>query len=151
MERSERTHLGRRLWPLPVTRLWAIGAWTIGVLACEAPPSLRVEKPLVATGEDVVVVFDDTLSGRATNQYWVTLQPRGAPISDTTGRIVLERTDRAVHLRTTLPGDFEVRLHGQYPKEEQHVVARVPIKVEGWPVKTGIEQALPAEENRASR
>jgi hypothetical protein len=26
-----------------------------------------------------------------------------------------------------------------YPKEEHHLLARIPITVEGWPVKTGIE------------
>jgi hypothetical protein len=117
-----------------------------GALACEPAPTLHVDKTTVATGGDVVVTFDQPLAGRAVNQYWVALQPATAPPSDTTGRIVLERSDRGVHLRTTAPGDFEVRFHGGYPKEESHLLARIPIKVEGWPVKTGIEPKVSVEE-----
>jgi hypothetical protein len=115
-------------------------------LACEAPPTMHVDKSTIATGGDVVVTFDQPLTGRATNQYWVALQPASASTSDTTGRIVLERTDHGVHLRTTAPGDFEVRLHGNWPKEEQHLLARIAVKVEGWPVKTGIEPKVGVEE-----
>ena len=92
--------------------MWGIAALLACALACDAPPTMHVDKSTVATGGDVVVTFDQALTGRATNQYWVALQPASAPASDTTGRIVLERTDRGVHLRTTAPGDFEVRLHG---------------------------------------
>lgn len=115
-------------------------------LACEAPPTMHVDKTIVATGGDVVITFDRPLTGRATNQYWVALQPASAPTSETTGRIVLERMDPGVHLRTTAPGDFEVRLHGNWPKEEQHLLSRVAVKVEGWPVKTGIEPKVSVEE-----
>ena len=125
---------------------WALAVLLLGVLACEAPPTMRVEKTTVATGGDVVVTFDQALNGRATNQYWVALQPASALPSDTTGRIVLDRTDRGVHLRTTAPGDFEVRFHGNYPKEETHLLARIPVKVEGWPVKTGSEPKVSVEE-----
>lgn len=125
---------------------WLTLCGALTFFACETPPRVHVEKPTVATGEDVVVVFDDRLSGMATNQYWVVLQPADAPTSDTAGRIVLERSDQAVRLRTSRPGDFEVRLHGQYPKEEHHVLVRIPIKVEGWLVRTGIEQRIEPEE-----
>ncbi len=116
------------------------------LLACEAPPKVHVEKTAVVTGEDVVVAFDDKLSGKATNQYWIALQRAGAPTADTTGRIVLERTEQSVRLRTSSPGDYEVRLHGQYPKEEHHLLVRIPVKVEGWPVKTGIEPKVDPDE-----
>lgn len=125
---------------------WVLAALVAGALACDAPPTMRVDKASVTTGSDVVVTFDKPLTGRATNQYWVALVPASAPPSDTTGRIVLERSDHGVHLRTTAPGDFEVRLHGNYPKEEQHLLARVAVKVEGWPVKTGGEPKVDAEE-----
>jgi len=126
---------------LPVLVLSAMA-----LLACESPPKMRVVATTVATGGDVVVTFDEPLTGRATNQYWVALQPADAPVSDTTGRIILERTDRGVHLRTGAPGDFEVRLHGSYPKEEHHLLARIPVKVDGWPVKTGSEPKVSVDE-----
>lgn len=117
-------------------------------LACDPPPKMRVNAASITTGADVVVTFDDRLAGRATNQYWIALQPANEPASSTTGRIVLERTDRLVRLRTTAPGVFEVRLHGSYPKTEHHLLARIPVKVEGWPVKTGIEPKVSADECR---
>ena len=117
------------------------GAWSIAtalmLLACETTPRMHVAASKVATGNDVMVTFDDALAGRATNQYWIALQPADAPANDTSGRVLLAHGDRAVRLRAVARGDFEVRLHGSYPKEESHLVARIPVQVEGLPVKTG--------------
>jgi hypothetical protein len=123
---------------------WLLGA--IVLFACEPAPKMHVERTTVATGGDVTVVFDEPLAGRATNQHWVALVPAGAPPSETAGRVVVDRNDRTVHLRTVAPGDFEVRLHGEYPKEEHHLLARIPVKVEAWPVKTGSEPKVNVEE-----
>lgn len=126
---------------------WALAcAAATSVLACDAPPKVHVEATTVATGGDVVVTFDEPLSGRSTNQYWIALQRADAPVSDTTGRIVLERSERSVRLRTGQPGDYEVRLHGSYPKVEHHLLVRIPVKVEGWPVKAGIEPKVSPDE-----
>ena len=119
---------------------------TIALLACEPAPRMRVESTSVATGNDVVVSFDNALTGRATNQYWVALQPANAPKADTTGRVLLYHGDQSVRLRAVAPGDYEVRLHGFYPKQESHLIARIPVKVEGLPVKTGSEQNPGADE-----
>lgn len=131
--------------PTSLPRWWILyGSGALAVAACEVPPRLHVDETTIATGRDVVVTFDDELSGRATNQYWIALQPVSATASDTMGRVVLERSERSVHLPTSRPGDFEVRLHGRYPKEDHHLLVRIPVKVDGWPVKTGIEQKLDA-------
>lgn len=103
--------------------------------ACEPTPEMRVERSAVTTGEEVVVRFDEVLKGRATNQYWVALQRSDAAPSDTSGRIVLERTQTAVRLATHGPGDYEVRLHGSYPKQEHRLLRSIPVKVEGWTVR----------------
>ena len=124
--------------------IWMLGA--VALVACEGPPEMHTDAKAVQTGTDVVVTFDERLSGRATNQYWVALSPVDAPVSDTTGRLILERADRVVHLRTSRPGEFEVRLHGGYPRVDHHLLARLPITVEGWPVKTGIEQRVNLDE-----
>jgi hypothetical protein len=100
---------------------------------------MHVDTTAVATGNDVVVTFDDPLAGRATNQYWIALQPADAPVTSTSGRVLLNHGEHAVRLRAVAPGDYEVRLHGAYPKMESHLVARIPVKVEGLPVKTGAE------------
>jgi hypothetical protein len=125
--------------------LFCVTAAMTLLLACDSPPRMRANAAVFTTGADVVVTFDDPLQGRAANQFWVALQPADAPASSTTGRIVLDRSDRLVRLRTVAPGDFEVRLHGGYPKMEHHILTRIPIKIEGWPVKTGNEQKLSAD------
>ncbi len=114
--------------------------------ACERAPRMHVDATTVATGNDVVVTFDDGLAGRATNQYWIALQPKDAPPTDTRGRVLLHHGDHSVTLRAIAPGDYEVRLHGAYPKMESHLVARVPVKIEGLPVKTGAEPYPGADE-----
>jgi hypothetical protein len=118
----------------------------VAFVACESPPRMHVDAAVVPTGGDVVVTFDEPLTGRATNQYWIALVPADAPPTDTSGRVVLERSDRTARLRAIHPGDYEVRLHDRYPKEESHLVARIPVKIEGWPVKTGNAQTPAAEE-----
>lgn len=118
----------------------------LSLIACESAPRMRVEATTVATGNDVVVSFDDALAGRATNQYWIALQPAEAAVTDTTGRVVLSHGERGVRLRAIAPGDYEVRLHGSYPKEESHLLVRIPVKVEGLPVKTGNEPNPSADE-----
>jgi hypothetical protein len=113
--------------------------WTLILLlsACQTSPpanAMRVNAGSAVTGQDVVVTFDKPLTGRATNQYWLALQPASAPDSDTTGRTFLDRSDTSVRLRALAPGDYEVRLHGQYPRKEHAIIARIPVKVHGWPV-----------------
>jgi hypothetical protein len=34
-----------------------------------------------------------------------------------------------VGIPTSRPGQFEVRLHDQYPNKEHHLVGRVPVRV----------------------
>lgn len=122
-------------WLLLVPVVFVLGA-------CEPTPKMRVEQTSVVTGDDVIVSFDQLLKGRATNQYWIALQPANAAPSDTSGRIVLERTQTKVHLPTRAPGEYEVRLHGRYPKDDHRLLARIPVKVEGWTVRTGSEPSL---------
>lgn len=124
---------------------WILLTSALVLAACEPPPRWHVDSSTVRTGTDVVVTFDVPPSGQATDQLWVALQPASAPDSDVTGRLVLERSERVVRLRTTVPGAFEVRVHGRYPGEEHHLLGRVPVTVSGWPVKTGIEPRIPPE------
>ena len=113
-------------------------ALPILLVACGDPaPKLHVERTVVANGEDVVVVFDTPLEGKAMNQYWVALQRADEPLSSTSGRVVLDRADRRVRLHTNEPGELEVRLHGGYPKLDHHLLARVPVTTAAWPVEVG--------------
>lgn len=114
---------------------------TLFLLACTAVPNMHVDATTVTTGTDVVVNVD-SLDGTALYQYWIALQPAAMPSSRTDGRILLERPERVVHLRTSAPGDFEVRLHARYPSEEHHLVARVPVTIVGWPAQSEPDSQL---------
>ncbi len=140
------------------------------LLGCETPPTMSVtstphasaaepptegptrargcgphDRPVAAvlTGEDFVVTFDKPLRGKAINQYWIALAPSHIPDSDTTGRTVLDRGITSVRLRALAPGDYEVRLYGEYPKKEGHLLARAPVTVHGWPVRAVAQPERP--------
>ena len=137
--------------------------------ACEGPPAITVEptnhpaadtpqegparsrgcgpadrKPItVLTGDAVRVRFDKPIEGKATNQYWIQLVPAGTPESDTSGRILVPRGVTSAEVRASSPGNYEVRLHGSYPEKEHALIARVPVTIAGYPVKTGNGAVLP--------
>jgi hypothetical protein len=98
----------------------------------------------VLTGDVVRVTFDKPLEGKATNQFWIVLVPSDAPESATQGRVILPRNITSAELPTSAPGDYEVRLHGRYPEKDYALLSRVPVKVEGWPVKTGASVVVPS-------
>ena len=102
--------------------------FSTAISACEPPPKMRVT-PVARVGDEIVVRFDPPLANRASRQYWIALQRADAPLSSTEGRMILERGDRFVVLRATSPGESEVRLYSDYPKEDHHLVARAPVMV----------------------
>lgn len=114
-------------------------ALVAGVLACHRRAPIHVESTEVRTGDDVVVTIDRDLDGRAADRYWLTLQSAEAPESDAIGRVLVERGERVVRLHTSAPGTYEVRLHDRYPSAEYHLVARVPVRVDGYAVQTGAQ------------
>lgn len=179
-ERKKRTastqrHRERRLG----SRIWFILGVGGVLLGCDSPPTMTVAStphastiepesttapvrsrgcgpadrafPTVLTGAEILVTFDKPLSGRAINQYWIALVPEYAPESDTSGRTFLDRGTTTVRLRASAPGDYEVRLHGEYPKNEHHLLARTPVKVQGWPVKIAVDAAPPTGEQTGRR
>lgn len=121
----------------------ACGTLTLGFAgivllgACRTAPSVHVEKSDVRTGEDVVVIIDGDLNGRTFDRTWIAFQPADASDSDVSGRVLLRRDEHRVRFRTSAPGAYEVRVHDRYPKSEQHLVARIPVRVDGYAVKTG--------------
>lgn len=151
----------RALMPLALT--------LVVLAACEGPPAITVEptdhpaadtphegparsrgcgpadrKPItVLTGDAVRVRFDKPIEGKATNQYWIQLVPAGTPESDTSGRILVPRGVTSAEVRASSPGNYEVRLHSSYPEKEHALVARVPVTIAGYPVKTGNGAVLP--------
>ena len=107
---------------------------------CADPaPKMHIERSDVASGAEVVVVFDAPLEGKAKNQYWVALQRADEPVTSTAGRVVVERMAHSVRLRTSQPGELEVRLHGGYPRLDHHLLARMPVNAASWPVEVGTQ------------
>jgi hypothetical protein len=90
---------------------------------------MSVASPTVTAGEEIVVRFDRPIGGKASNVYWMTLIPVGAPDDSTKGRFVVDHGKTIVNIPTGAPGSFEVRLHDEYPSEEHHLVGRVAVRV----------------------
>lgn len=111
----------------------------LALVACHRRAPIHVESADVRTGDDVVVTIDRDLDGRASDRYWLTLQSAEAPESDVSGRVLVERGERIVRLHASAPGTYEVRLHDRYPAAEHHLVARVPVRVDGYAVQTGAQ------------
>jgi hypothetical protein len=98
--------------------------------ACDsAPPTMSIVSSTVPAGEDIVVTFNPAVQGKASNLYWITLQPVDAPDSASSGRMVVEHGQMRARVRSNEPGTFEVRLHDRYPQKEDHLIARAPVRV----------------------
>ncbi len=143
-------------------RSWILHVAVVTLLGCDPSPSMTIkstphpaaaggevegaarsrgcgppDRPsaTVLTGEEIEIAFDRPLGGQAIDQYWMALVPAPAPEGDIGARIFLDRGATTARLRATAPGDYEIRLHGRYPAKEHHLLARIPVKVQGWPVK----------------
>jgi hypothetical protein len=105
-------------------------AASAALAACDsAPPTMSIVSSTVPAGEDIVVTFNPAVQGRASNLYWITLQPVDAPDSSSSGRVVVEHGQMRARVRAKEPGTFEVRLHDRYPQKEDHLIARAPVRV----------------------
>jgi hypothetical protein len=99
------------------------------LVGCEQSPTMTVASPTVSSGEEIVVHFDRPIGGKASNVHWMTLLPIAASDESTVGRFVVDHGKTTVTIATGAPGNFEVRLYDQYPSEDHHLIARVPVRV----------------------
>ena len=98
--------------------------------ACTDRPQMTVDPNPVEARSAVWARFDRPIDGRAADQYWIVIAPRGVPSDYRDGRIHIERSAEGVHLEApAIPGDYEVRLHGDWPRREHHLVRTVPLVV----------------------
>jgi hypothetical protein len=103
---------------------------SLAMLACSDRPEMKVEPNPVEAGTTVWARFDRPIDGRATNQYWIVIAPRGAGADYQEGRLHIQRSAEGQQLRAPAhPGDYEIRLHGDWPKREHHLVRAVPLVV----------------------
>ena len=105
-------------------------ALALAVVACSDRPEMKVEPSPVEAGTSVWARFDRPIDGRAANQYWVVIAPRGAAVEYQEGRLHIQRSAEGLQLEAPMqPGDYEVRLHGDWPRREHNLVRSVPLVV----------------------
>lgn len=98
--------------------------------ACNERPRMTVEPNPVVAETTLWARFDQPIAGRAVDQYWIVIAPVGAAASYEGDRVFLQRTAEGAQLvAPKVAGDYEVRLHGDWPKREHHVVQTVPLIV----------------------
>lgn len=100
------------------------------VVACSERPQMTVEPNPVVANTTVWARFDQPIRGRAVDQYWIVIAPVGAPPAYDENRLHVARSAEGMQLQAPeRAGDYEVRLHGDWPKREHHVVRTVPLRV----------------------
>lgn len=102
----------------------------LGLVACNERPRMTVDPNPVTASTTVWARFDRPINGRATDQYWIVIAPAGAAGSYRDGREHVPRNAEGMKLQAPpAPGDYEVRLHGDWPKREDNVVSVVQLRV----------------------
>lgn len=107
-------------------------AVALALAGCNDRPEMTVEPDPVVTNTTVWARFDRPINGRAVDQYWVVIAPAGAPPShySEATRLFVDRSAYGIQLKAPAePGEYEVRLHGDWPKDEYHLVRTVPLHV----------------------
>jgi hypothetical protein len=103
---------------------------TFFLVACDERPQMSVEPNPVVANTTVWARFDQPIRGRAVDQYWIVIAPVGAPAAYKDDRLHVDRSAEGMQLQAPrVPGDYEVRLHGDWPKREYSVVRTVPLRV----------------------
>ena len=99
--------------------------------ASVSPEHFGVAASTVKAGEPVALVFPEPLKAKTGEQYWAAIVAVGQPDSEWgVWAYVPDAARRMVLKAPTTPGDYEVRLHGNYPTKSYNVVHRVRIHVE---------------------
>lgn len=109
-------------------------AFTVEALA-EAPDAPTVERfkladPSLAPGQMIRILFPGAMVAKKGERYWVTVVAAGAPDTKYDAwEYVADRSRSASLKAPPTPGDYEVRLHANYPTKSTNVVFRVPLAV----------------------
>jgi serine/threonine-protein kinase len=83
------------------------------------------------TGNDVTLVFPAPLVAKQGEQYWAAIVAAGKPDSEWGVWAYVPQSARKMTLKAPAdPGEYEVRLHGNYPTRSYNVVHRVRIRVD---------------------
>ena len=99
--------------------------------ASVSPERFGVAASTVKAGEPVALVFPEPLKAKTGEQYWAAIVAVGQPDSEWgVWAYVPDAARRMVLKAPATAGDYEVRLHGNYPTKSFNVVHRVRIHVE---------------------
>jgi eukaryotic-like serine/threonine-protein kinase len=99
--------------------------------ASVSPEHFGIAASTVKAGEPVALVFPEPLKAKSGEQYWAAIVAVGQPDSEWgVWGYVPDAARRMVLKAPTTAGDYEVRLHGNYPTKSFNVVHRVRIHVE---------------------
>lgn len=102
----------------------------VALMSCSERPRMRVEPNPVVAETAVWARFDRPIAGRAVDQYWIVIAPVGAPASYRGDRLFVARNAEGAQLvAPKVSGEYEVRLHGDWPKRDYHVVQTAPLSV----------------------
>ncbi|CAN5865881.1 hypothetical protein BH11MYX2_BH11MYX2_36220 [soil metagenome] len=105
------------------------------VNAMNAPPpepaTMKLYASTATSGGLVGVTFDHPVYSPKNARSWIAIAKVGSPDASYETWIYLEdRTQSAQLAAPTQPGDYELRMHDDYPQQTIHVVARLGFKVE---------------------
>lgn len=100
------------------------------VVACSGTPGLKVAKTAVKQGDQIDVTYTTAVKSKEDAKYWVTICPKGSPDSTWGDWHYVAGGATKDSIKAGQPGEYEVRLHDDYPKQPYHVIARQDVKVE---------------------
>jgi hypothetical protein len=83
------------------------------------------------TGEHVELTFPVALKAADGERFWVTIVTKGS--ADSAYGAYAYVPDAALSMQFEMPGapgDYEIRLHANYPRLSTNVVHKAPIRVE---------------------
>ena len=107
----------------------ALGA-ALALAGCSDRPMVRDLPAGVEAGSTVTFTFSRPVTGLAVDQYWVVIAPMGSPAEYIEGRIHVPRDTTYMKVDAPRqPGQYELRLHGDWPRLEHHIVQTVPIVI----------------------
>jgi hypothetical protein len=107
---------------------------------------MTLEAAIVTAGGHAVIKFDRPVYSPPNAKSWVAVAKVGAPDSSYETWTYLEDGVQTAQLvAPTQPGDYEVRMHDDYPQQTYHVVARLPFKVESGVAEDPDPQPQPSK------
>ncbi len=114
--------------PAPARRATAAAAGCVAVVADVGASPLRGATCL--PGEPIEIRFGAPVDSTAAQRAWVTVAPASSPPSAyNEWAYVDDGAEQARLTAPTQPGDYEVRLHADYPAQQYNVVGSVRIVV----------------------